>query len=303
MTDIYKSKIKQLDGTLLLVFQELLRSHNATKTAQKLNMSQSAVSSALSRLRHLFDDPLFVRRAHGLDPTSRALELAVHLDRILETATQAFGLSETFDPVTSERLFRIAAPEFITAVAGQALSRTFAKAGPQLSVSFRYMAMEPALERLARGTIDLAIGRRSTIVGPEVHSIHLYTDEFCVVARRRHPEVKGNITKSQYHRLHHVFATADTELDPNEKDPGFKPEAHTVLVPQWLTALTMVATSDALATCPRSLAEAHAQLFNLQVLRPPFKPNRFDVCAFANAGRKDAGISWLISNLRRSITH
>ncbi len=301
MTDIYKSKIKQLDGSLLLVFRELLRTHNASRTAQTLGMSQSAVSSALSRLRHLFDDPLFVRRAHGLDPTTRALELASPLDRLIETAAEAFGLADHFDPSTSERVFRIAAPEFITAVIGQPLSRAFAKAGPHLSLSFRYMAMEPASERLARGSIDVAIGRRSKRSLSDAHATPLYTDEFCVVARRRHPEIQGSITKTQYQRLHHVFATADTEIAPDEKDPGFKPKASTILVPQWLTALSMVATSNALATCPRSLADAQAQLFNLQVLDPPFKPNRFTISAFTSADRKDAGTDWLMNVLQKSI--
>ena len=66
MSDIDISKIRQLDGALLLVFQSLVRHRRTTVAAERLNVSQSTISHALARLRLLFDDPLFVRRSHGL---------------------------------------------------------------------------------------------------------------------------------------------------------------------------------------------------------------------------------------------
>jgi DNA-binding transcriptional LysR family regulator len=66
LTDVDAAKIKQLDGSLLLVLRELLRQRRVTLAAQRLGLSQSAVSHALARLRELFDDPLFVRKAYGL---------------------------------------------------------------------------------------------------------------------------------------------------------------------------------------------------------------------------------------------
>ncbi|MBS0410897.1 MAG: LysR family transcriptional regulator, partial [Proteobacteria bacterium] len=75
MAEFDLNKIRRLDGTLLLVMRELLRRRQAQAAAARLGLSASAVSHALGRLRDLFEDPLFIRRPHGLEPTRRALEL------------------------------------------------------------------------------------------------------------------------------------------------------------------------------------------------------------------------------------
>ncbi len=303
ITDISISKIKQMDGTLLLVFRDLVQTHNATKTARRLNMSQSAVSAALSRLRALFEDPLFVRQAHGLTPTTRAIELSSHVDHLIEIATEAFGLDENFDPARSKRVFRIASPEFIAASLGGALTRSLHKLNSELSITFRYMAFEPAIEKLARGQIDMVLGRFGKAPTADTAAVRIYTDAFCVVARKHHPNVRGSITKAQYHSLQHVFATSISEILPDEMDPGFRPKHSVIYVPQWLTALSIAATSNALATCPRSLAESHAPLLDLQILKPPFVPKKFTVSALTNSDRKDAGVQWLLDMVRQSVIH
>src|SRR5690349_9146823 len=114
MSDIDSAKIAQLDGGLLLVLRELLRLRRTTPVAERLRLSQSAVSHALGRLRRLFGDPLFVRRPHGLEPTRHALELGPRIDALLESLNDALGLSARFDPATTTRGFRLAAPDSIT---------------------------------------------------------------------------------------------------------------------------------------------------------------------------------------------
>jgi DNA-binding transcriptional LysR family regulator len=69
-------------------------------------------------------------------------------------------------------------------------------------------------------------------------------------------------------------------------------------VPHWLTVLMLVAATDALATCPRRLAERHAARLGLQVIDPPFEPNRIDVSAVRRAGRLDAGLDWFLDQVR-----
>jgi DNA-binding transcriptional LysR family regulator len=72
MSDFDLNQIRRLDGGLLLVFRELLRTRRAGAVAERLGLSPSAISHALNRLRDLFDDPLFIRRPHGFEPTRRA---------------------------------------------------------------------------------------------------------------------------------------------------------------------------------------------------------------------------------------
>src|SRR4051812_12268396 len=105
MSDIDRNKLRRLDGGLLLVFRELLRTGRASVVAQRLGLSQPAISHSLSRLRDLFDDPLFIRRPHGLEPTLRAQELGPQIEALIGLAARAMDPGGGFDPATSERIF------------------------------------------------------------------------------------------------------------------------------------------------------------------------------------------------------
>src|SRR6187549_935469 len=106
MSDIDTSKLRRLDGGLMLVFRELLRTGRASQAAERLGLSQPAISHALTRLRDLFDDQLFVRRPHGFEPTRRALELGPQVEALIALAGEALSPDSRFDPARSDRLFR-----------------------------------------------------------------------------------------------------------------------------------------------------------------------------------------------------
>src|SRR5687768_8137790 len=98
MSDIDQNKLRRLDGGLLLVFRELLRAGRASVAAERLGLSQPAISHALGRLRDLFDDPLFVRRPHGFEPTRRAQELGPQIEALIGLAGAALSPDNSFEP-------------------------------------------------------------------------------------------------------------------------------------------------------------------------------------------------------------
>src|SRR5689334_5932332 len=98
MQDIDFNNIRRMDGSLLLVFHELLREKRATTVAERLGLSQSAISHALARLREIFGDPLFVRKPHGLAPTRRALELGPQVEALLQLADTTLARERKFEP-------------------------------------------------------------------------------------------------------------------------------------------------------------------------------------------------------------
>jgi DNA-binding transcriptional LysR family regulator len=298
MSDIDANNIRRLDGGLLLVFRGLLRRRRTTAVARELGLSQSAVSHALTRLRDLFDDPLFVRRPHGLEPTRRALELGPRIDTLLDQIGAAMRRTDAFDPARSERRFVLSAPEFIAALIGADLVNTFRKEAPKAQFGLNFLSPAQALEGLRRGEIDVALGR----FGPlpqEFITETVYRDRYCVAARRGHPLLKGRITSAQYRTIGHVFAHLESEAGSETADT---PQiAFTAAVPGWLTVLTIVASSDAIATCPRKLAERQAKLLGLQVIKPPFEPLTIEVAAVRRAGSRDAGIDWLLDQIRKVV--
>src|SRR5215471_3562315 len=102
------AQVRRLDLTLLLVFEEVMTSGKLSMAAKRLRLTQSAISHALKRLRGIFDDELFIRTPHGVQPTQRARELRAPLTeavRLIRHSVQP----PSFDPKHSDRVFRIAA--------------------------------------------------------------------------------------------------------------------------------------------------------------------------------------------------
>ena len=298
MSDIDTSDIRKLDGNLLLVFRELARTRRTTEAARRLGVTQSTVSHALARLRDLLADPLFVRRPHGLEPTPRALELAPRIDSLIDMAGAMMTRDGRFEAAHSERRFRLAAPEFVTALIGGPLVQTFQREAPRASFSVDFLLGGDALEMLRRGEVDLVLGQFAGLPAGLEAEI-LYRDRFCIVARKRHPKIKGAVDKRTFAKLPNIFASSSggtSIADATIPSPSIV--STVALVPRWLTALTMVSASDAIATCPRRLAERMAGVLGLQIIDADFAGPRFAVSAVRRAGHADAGIDWLIAAVR-----
>src|SRR5689334_13833472 len=101
MLDIHPMNISGVNLNLLVAFDALLSEHSVTRAAQRIGITQSAMSSALGQLRGLFDDPLFTRGAHGVTPTARALELALPVQRGLALLASALTPA-LFEPKRAE---------------------------------------------------------------------------------------------------------------------------------------------------------------------------------------------------------
>jgi DNA-binding transcriptional LysR family regulator len=295
------SKIRKLDGGLLLVFRELLRCRNATEASRRLHLSPSAVTHSLNRLRDLFDDQLFVRRSHGLEPTRRALEIGPRIESLIELTTEALTGQGAFDPEKTQRRFSIGAPEFLTVLIGAPLVERVRQYAPRASIDIWHLSRDQALEAMRRGEIDLALGRLGRVndAGFEVRT--LYEDRYCVVARKRHPRIKGRVTERQYVEIGHVFASAFSEGGPGERIPSPSIVATAAVVPHWLTALMIVSRTDLLGTVPQRLAESQAKALKLQVVKPPYPDEPWTVSAMRRTDREDTGVDWLLEQIEACV--
>lgn len=298
MTDIDVDDVRKLDGRLLLVFRELLRRRSVTATAAQLHLSQSAVSHALSRLRAIHGDPLFTRKPHGLEPTRRALELGPLVDQLIELAGELHGGAKGWAPASSNRGFDIAAPEFVVAVLGADLLARWSTTAPGITLMTHQLSHQEVVRWLTRGDLDLAIGRFGTRQPPTLHRETLYHDEYCVVAARANPRVSGTISAQEYTSLSHVIAGSTSEGDEHEAIPAALPVR--AVVPGWLTALNLVSTSDAIATCPRRLARRHAPTLGLRLLDLPGRPVPIEVSLLRRNDEPSPALGWLIEEARAS---
>lgn len=298
MSDFDFNQIRRLDGGLLLVLRELLRRKRASDAARTLGLTPSAVSHALTRLRELFDDPLFIRRPHGLEPTKRALELGPRIEALIEMAGQALSPHEGFEPSRSGRRFNIAAPEFVTDLIGGGLITAMRREAPKVSFVVNHASQAAALDALRRGEIDLALGRFGPLP-PGVIAEPLFDDRYCVVARKDHPTLDGTIDTATYATNGHVFAHAPSEVGVHTGDTS-DIETMIAAVPGWMTVLSLVAVTDALATCSERLARRHAERLGLQILTPDFEVWSFQIQALRREGA-DPGVDWFLGLVRAAV--
>lgn len=297
-------KLRRLDLTLLLVLDEAVRHRKLSVVAERLGLSQPAVSHAVARLRDIFEDPLLLRRPGGVEPTARALALAPSVASLLALARGAIAPPALFDPARSERVFRLTGFDYEASRFVPPLLARFAEAGRGLRLSFRPHAREAALRALADGEVDLAIGyfpRRS----PEVMTQPLYEESYLVAAAANHPRLRRRrkLDLDLFCRLDHVLVSLDGGLegtvDASLARLGRKRRV-VAAMPWFLPALAAVAESEALVTMPRRVVERYAPRFGLVAFEPPLPVRRFTLnAAWHRRQEGDAGLTWLLAQVAR----
>src|SRR5262249_28197247 len=137
---------------------------------------------------------------------------------------------------------------------------------------------------------------------PGLEAMLLYQDRYCIVARKRHPKVKGTIDLRTYVGLPNIFVGRSGETgitDARMPDPAII--STVAVVPRRVAAPTIVSAGDAIATCPRRLAERMAGFLKLQVIDADFAGPRFAISAVRRSDDADAGIDWLLARVRDAV--
>jgi DNA-binding transcriptional LysR family regulator len=298
MSDLSQTKIRQLDFTLLLIFQSLLRRRQATATAQELGLSSSAISHALARLRRLFGDPLFRRLPHGLEPTRHALALGSRVDALVRDGREALGMTETFIAERAHRDFRLAAPDHLGTILAVPLVQHFRKRAPNARFALSVLLGEDALEQLRRNQSDVALGQfLGDLDGFNVK--RLYTDRYVLVARRNHPGLTARLSKKQFERLEHVAISAGGDFrvltDAQFRRLGVSRRI-VATVPRFTTAFETVSRTDAVAIAPERLARAQANTFGLKIFALPRSLPHLQMVAVRRV-HPDPGVDWLVASI------
>jgi DNA-binding transcriptional LysR family regulator len=293
-------KLRRLDMTMLLVFAEAMKHRKLSAAASRLGLTQPAVSHTLSRLRSLFDDVLFLRKPHGVEPTARALALAPQVQAIIEAAQASLTGSTRFLPEETSLTLRIAALDYEAAVFGPPLSRIVAKAAPRATLVFRTLAHAQALDALDNNEADIVLGFVPGV--PESYGRHVFYRESYAVVHRKGLKYRG--TLEDYLLREHALVSFSGErhgiVDDVLAARGLSRRVR-VVFPLFLPALAAVAETDMLATLPRRLAQSQAGRFGLRVKAPPFSLRAFPVRAIWHPrSNRDPKIKWLVDCVARA---
>jgi len=240
------------DLNLMRVFLTVLHERSVTRAAQRLNLTQPAVSYALGRLREQFNDPLFVRTATGMQPTPVAFALADPIERGMNSFAEAVSLRQQFDPATSTRRFRLSMSDIGEMVFLPPLMERVHALAPRLQIEVLEVALEHLPQALKDGEVDLAIGN---LAGLGRHTCHadLFSERYACMGRRGHPVLSAGLTRGQFKRLDHILvasrASAHRLLDDVLGEAGLHRQPYLTL-PHFSAAAEIVRRTDLTVTLP-----------------------------------------------------
>lgn len=195
--------INTIDLNLFLVFQAIYATGSTTRAGERMNLSQSAVSNALRRLRERFDDPLFVHINNGMMPTRLADALIGPIEDGLSKFNQAIENSRRFDPAMSTQLFRISMNDIGQWSLMPALIATARFEAPNVRFESVEMSASEWHQDMANGSIDLAIGFRSTRSNAMYRQV-LFKERFVVLLSAANPIKSERLTLDEYLSAEHI---------------------------------------------------------------------------------------------------
>jgi DNA-binding transcriptional LysR family regulator len=255
--------LSNLDLNLLRVFDAVAREKHVTRAAQRLHLSQPAVSNALTRLRQALGDELFLRRPGGVEPTELALSLTGPVAEVLDRLRETLAAHAPFDPATSDRVFSAGFSEYAEAVLAPPLLQHMAAHAPQATLAIRHADRVNAMQLLEGDEAQLVLGMLPE--PPALYTrLRLLPEAFLVLMRPAHPLAGSALTVERFaafpHLLHSPNGSREGALDQPMREAGHPRRigavvAHLSAVPAILARTDMVMALS--ARLARQMAGVH----------------------------------------------
>ena len=270
--------INGFDLNLLRVLDALLREGSTVKAGARIGLSQPAVSAALGRLREALDDPLFVRRGQGLEPTDFARSIEVPLHDILLSIESTLSGPGTFDPARHVQDFRISGTDFFAELLMPQLAQDVWKAAPGVRVQLVDLVPDNYVDTLERYLVDIALMPKMDF--PKwVDRRHVFNSSFLMIARKGHPQLaRAGIAPGDVVPLDLFCDLGHVLMSPEGKIRAMGDAALEKVGRQRRVVMTMpffsgvcrsVAESDLVSLIPQQLAHFMAPRVGLDIYRVP----------------------------------
>ncbi len=274
--------IRSLDLNLLVVFDAMLEHQNVTKAGDSIKLSQPAMSAAVSRLRELFDDPLFVRTRQGMAPTPKAQALSPSVRQVVQTIRGDILQPKEFNPLLSDRTFTLVTPDIAEVNFLPRLISELAKKSPHINLRTLAMPREAAAHSLESASAEMAIGYFPDLHKAGFFQQKLITNSHVCLVRMNHPTIGNKITSAQFLQAAHAVVKPDGREHLFERFLQGKGIKRRVVVElsHFMSLLPIIETSNLLATVPKDLAEFFVQHGNVRYIPTPMKSPVIDVHLF-----------------------
>ena len=289
-----KADIRTLDLNLLKTLDALLDERSVTRAAERLSLTQPAVSGMLTRLRECFDDPLFTRSQRGIIPTLRALELAQPVKAILAEVSELLQ-PKAFDPATAEITLNIAATDYALRAVIVPFMAALQLQAPAIRVAVLPVNNEQLNAQFERGDIDIALVTPDS-APPGLHARSLYHEDYVCLMREQHPLARADALTldafcAQDHALVSYTGGNFRGVTDEALDALGRSRRVTLSVCSFLVLPEILRVSNLISVVPRRLA---MNLPGLKVLQPPLDIKGFTkTVVWHDRSHRDAGQRWL----------
>ncbi|MCX8281079.1 LysR family transcriptional regulator [Phyllobacterium sp. 0TCS1.6C] len=263
-----------IDLNLLVAFDALMAERSVTRAGVRIGRTQPAMSAALSRLRSVLQDELFIRGPNGLQPTPRALDLAEPLGRALAEIQRTLEFTQVFDPSKSSVSLSLGLSEHAAFVVLPKLLAVLGIEAPGIVLRVRnFDHRDEVISLLDSGEADLTVGVPHTPAG-RILSERLFEERFVCVLRKDHPQADAELTLESFLQMSHLLVSPENErfgmVDAALAKLGLRRRLALTL-PQMYAAPPLVASSDLAATLMQGVVDASGYRERLQVLKPPME--------------------------------
>lgn len=292
-----------VDLNLLVAFEALLEERNVTRAGQRIGLAQPSMSSALTRLRALFGDELFIRTAAGMQPTARALTLARPIGEALAQIRATIAPDTDFEPATARRRLTIAVTDYGDLVVVPALVALLRREAPGIDLIVRPIADAAAsLAALEHGDVDALIGGHLPD-SPRIVRRTLFEEDFVCI---RDKALAAPLSLYDYLQLPHaLFSSAGGDGSPGVVDALLAMEGHrrrvAVTLAHVIAVPFTVAGTDLVATMARRVAGRFAEIAGVALMPLPYEVPPFAIdLLHRRRVTSDPALAWLLAAIERA---
>lgn len=294
-------RFKGLDLNLLLALDALLDERSVSRAAERLHVSQPAMSAALRRLREYFNDPILKQHGKHMVATAHAGIIHDELKGVLSSVDALVSKTASFDPTTSSRKFSVTASDYLSQVIFVPLIQRLREEAPLVQLEI-IPPTDAVYELLSQGVIDFVV-LPEQLVSSEFPSDFLFEDRFVAVGCASNPIFDSGFTEEAFYRSGHVVVKLGNRRPISISDQQLKARkkmrAADIIVSSFLLAPEMVVNTDRITVMHESLANIFAKRLPIKTSPLPFDfPRIREHVQYHTTRVGDPGIQWMIALVR-----
>ncbi len=294
-------RLERLDLNLLIALDAFLEERGVSLAAERLNMSQSAASGALARLREYFRDDLLVLTGRTMSLTPRAETLVAPVRTVLEQIRATILVADPFDPLTSDRTLSIMATDYVFDILLRPLILACVTEAPGVRFELVPIVEQP-VDAMQRGHADLLIGI-DNVISPDHPQEMLFTEDFVIAGWRDNPMLSEPMTLERYQQMGHVsvrFGRQTASYEASAANTRAIERRVEVVAADFTSVGGLLVGTNRIATMHRRLAVRMAETLPLKLMEMPFdlRPIR-EIAQWSSRSANDPAIAWLVGRLKQ----